>query len=300
MVNLGFWGTLKKPFFVLAPLANVTDAAFRSIIAERGKPDVFYTEFVSADGLAHEKARDRLKIDLLFSELEHPIVAQIFGSRPANIEYAAGLCREQGFDGIDINMGCPDRGIEKQGAGAAMIKHPALAPEIIAAAKRGAQGLPVSVKTRLGYYKTSEMEEWLGTILACEPAVLTVHLRTREEMSKVPAHWELASRLAELRGNRETLLMGNGDVLSLSEAQEKAKSHQLDGIMLGRAIFGNPWLFAGKTATDIEMSERLATRDEHARRFHELFIDGPLREGKKPHKGAEVMRKFYRNLPEIL
>lgn len=278
MTNLGFWEKLKRPFLIMAPMADVTDAVFRSIIAQRAKPDVFYTEFVSADGLAHEKGRPKLLIDLKYSEIEHPIVAQLFGSRPENIEYASALCRDLGFDGIDINMGCPDRSIEKQGAGACMIKNPKIAQEIIAAAKRGALHLPISVKTRIGYSRLDEFDDWLSALLECDLANITVHLRTREEMSKVPAHWELAGRLAELRGSRPTLVSANGDVKDIYEAQEKAQQYNLDGIMLGRAIFGNPWLFSGKKKSDIPDKDRLQTIAEHTRRFHETFagIKNPL------------------------
>ena len=284
MANLGFWGKLERPFLMMAPLANVTDAVFRSIIAERARPDVFYTEFVSADGLAHEKARPKLLVDLQYSDIEHPIVAQIFGSKPDNIEYAARLCKELGFDGVDINMGCPDKSIEKQKAGAMMMRNPKLAQEVIAAAKHGCDPLPISVKTRLGYYKTGEFDDWFNALLECDLAAIIVHLRTREEMSKVPAHWELAGRLAELRGSRATLIAGNGDVANIQEAHEKAKQYNLDGIMLGRAIFGNPWLFSGKTANQITHAEWKTTILEHVRRFQKTF----------PFKNPDTMRKFYR------
>src|SRR3989338_10753194 len=127
MIN--FWQKLKRPIFCLAPMANVTDCACREIIAKHGKPDIFWTEFVSADGLAHPKAERKLLIDLKFSKKEKPIVAQIFGAKPENIKFASALCKKLGFDGIDINMGCPDRSVEKQGAGAALIKNPKLARE---------------------------------------------------------------------------------------------------------------------------------------------------------------------------
>src|SRR6266702_3665286 len=144
-----FWEKLKKPFFVLAPMADVTDIAQRQMLVKYGKPDVLYTEFVSADGLANEKGRKVLIKDLRFEKNEHPIVAQIFGANPENIKKAAALVAELGFDGLDINMGCPDKAVIKQGAGSALIKNPKLAREIIRAAKEGAGSLPVSVKTRI-------------------------------------------------------------------------------------------------------------------------------------------------------
>jgi len=224
-------------------MADVTDCVYRRVIAERGKPDVFFTEFTSADGLAHERGREKLLVNLKYSELERPIVAQIFGSRPENIKKSATLCRELGFDGIDINMGCPDRAVEKQGAGAAMIKTPRLAREVIDAAREGSGGLPVSVKTRLGYNEVDW--DWLKMLANSGIAALTVHLRTRKEMSKVGAHWELASKLQELSLSAQgAKLIANGDVEDMSDAREKAEKYDPDGVMLGRAIFGNPWLFA--------------------------------------------------------
>ena len=239
-----FWKKLNKPFFCLAPMADVTDCAFRKIISKYGKPDVFWTEFVSADGLAHKDARKKLLIDLSYSKKEHPIVAQIFGSNPENIKKAAALCKKLGFDGIDINMGCPDRSIEKQHSGAAMIKNHELAKEIIKSAKEGAGGLPVSVKTRIGYHSVDM--GWIKNLLGEDISALTVHLRTRKEMSKVPAHWDLMKEIVDMRNKiaSDTLIIGNGDVLDIKDAKEKAKETGCDGVMLGRAIFGNPWLFA--------------------------------------------------------
>lgn len=221
-----FWEKLQKPFFVLAPMADVTDAPFRRMIAKYsahtrgdgsvGGPDVMWTEFVSADGLmrATEEGKEKLMKDLIYSEEERPIVAQLFTSNPEHMEAAAALCAELGFDGIDINMGCPDRSIERQGCGSAMIKNPESAREVIAAAKRGAGTLPVSVKTRLGYNQ-DQLEQWLPFLLDCEPAAITVHARTRKEMSKVPARWERVARAVEIRNERgsKTLILGNGDAL---------------------------------------------------------------------------------------
>ncbi|MEK9160606.1 MAG: tRNA-dihydrouridine synthase [Patescibacteria group bacterium] len=251
-----FWKDLPKPFFVLAPMADVTDPAYRRLIAETGKPDVSWTEFVSADGLFYTREKKGMKDeenpllrDLQYSEAERPIVAQFFSSTPEMMEYAASLALSLGFDGVDINMGCPDRSIEKQGAGAAHMKHPARAKEVIRAAIKGVQGkIPVSVKTRLGYNRF-EYEEWLPHVLEEDIAALTVHLRTRKEMSLVPAHWEVVPALVAIRDqvNPSVLLLANGDVKSIAEAREKALATGLDGVMLGRGIFGNPWLFADRT-----------------------------------------------------
>lgn len=268
---MNFWPTLKAPFFVMAPMEDVTDAAFRRMFATYGKPDVTWTEFTSADGLvlAPEKGQKALRAKLLYSEAERPIVAQLFSAVPERMEKAARLCAELGFDGVDINMGCPDKSVEKGGAGAALIKKPELARELIAAAKQGAGDRPVSVKTRIGY-NTDEIDTWIPNLLSMKPAALTVHLRTRKEMSEVPAHWEHMPRIAKLRAELapETRLIGNGDVLGIADAHEKVAAAGCDGAMLGRAIFGNPWLFSGKIPTP---HERVAALIEHIGLFDELL-----------------------------
>ncbi len=285
-----FWKTLKAPFFVLAPMADVTDPAYRSLIAEYGAPDVMWTEFVSADGLYHTREKKGMKDeenplmrDLQFGEHEHPIVAQLFSSIPENMAYAAKLCASLGFDGVDINMGCPDKSIEKQGCGSAMIKNPARAKEIIRAAREG--GIPVSVKTRIGYNHEA-IDEWLPAILEEKPDALTVHLRTRKEMSKVPAHWDLMPRVVALRDriSPETRILGNGDVRDLADAREKAAATGADGIMLGRAIFGNPWLFTGATSETVSREQKLEALGELARRYEALT----------PRKSFHLLKKHVK------
>jgi len=241
-----FWAELPRPFFALAPMADVTDGAFRQIIAKYGGPDVMWTEFVSADGLCHSKGREKLLTDLIYSENERPIVAQLFTAHPDKMFVAAKFIAELGFDGLDINMGCPDRKVEKQDAGAALMKNPKLAREIIAAAKEGvAHKLPVSVKTRLGYAR-DEIETWFPALIEAGIAAVTIHARTRKEMSKVPAHWEAITRAVAIRNQLKsgTLIIGNGDTSSLEVARARATETGADGIMLGRAVFGNPWLFS--------------------------------------------------------
>jgi nifR3 family TIM-barrel protein len=281
-----FWQELKEPIFVLAPMADVTDAAYRKLIAETAMPEVMWTEFVSADGLYHTRelkkmpdAENPLMRDLLYSESERPIVAQLFSSKPEMMEYAAKLCAELGFDGVDINMGCPDKSIEKQGSGAAMIKTPEVAKAIYEAACRGAAAgsrdasnpIPVSIKTRIGYNKDS-IDEWIPSLLELKLAALSVHLRTRKEMSKVAAHWELMPKIVELRNkiSPETLIIGNGDVEDLEDARAKLSKSGADGAMLGRAIFGNPWLFSGRTADEISTTERLNALATLARYFEDI------------------------------
>jgi nifR3 family TIM-barrel protein len=295
---MSFWDRLQKPFFVLAPMADVTDAPFRRMIAKYsshvradgtvGGPDVMWTEFVSADGLvrATEEGKKKLMADLIYAEEERPIVAQLFTSNPEHMEKAAALCASLGFDGIDINMGCPDKTIEKQGCGSAMIKNPESARAVIEAAKRGAPSLPVSVKTRLGYNR-DELEEWLPFLLKAEPAAITVHARTRKEMSLVPARWERVARAVEIRNEMgsKTLILGNGDALSLEDAKKKAAESGADGVMLGRAIFGNPWLFHGdKDLSNVSLHERFEAMLEHTRLFEELL----------PFKNFAIMKKHYK------
>src|SRR3990167_5550035 len=219
-----FWHTLPKPLFVQAPMEDVTDAAFRRLIARYGKPSVMFSEFTSADGLvlAPEEGKAKLLKKLLYSEEERPIVAQLFTAVPERMEQAAQLVAELGFDGIDINMGCPDRAVEKSGCGAALIRNPVLARELIRAAKKS--GLPVSVKTRIGY-NTDELDAWLPQLLAEEPAAITIHARTRKEMSDEPARWDTVARAVALRDSlgSETLILGNGDVKDIGDARAKAE-----------------------------------------------------------------------------
>lgn len=292
---MNFWKKIKQekqgPLMVLAPMADVTDPAFRRVIAKYGKPDVTWTEFVSADGL-FLGGREALIKDLAFSETERPIVAQFFTSRPEMMKQAAELARELGFDGIDINMGCPDKSIEKQGAGAAHIKNPQGALEVIRAAQEGGGGLPVSVKTRIGY-NTNELETWLPILLSAKPAVITIHARTRKEMSLVPARWEHVKCAVEIRDawrgvdgeKSETLIFGNGDVLNIEHGKKLAEETGADGVMLGRAIFGNPWLFSGiESNNTIPIPERLRVMVEHTKLFEELL----------PHKSFAIMKKHYK------
>jgi len=269
---MNLWSRLKKikidesrqgnkpvePILVLAPMADVTDIAFRTVINKCGKPDVFWTEFVSADGLVLAPnnnpdqlgvtSQDKLRSNLKFNKNEKPIVAQVFGSNARNIKKTARLIRKMDFDGIDINMGCPDRSIEKQGCGAAMIKNPIKAHEIVWAAKDGVgyeisiwlflyytirfiksfsdklfgynqnpisvfwqhiinlfsfklqTRISVSAKTRLGYNQ-DVLESWLPKLLETYPELITIHARTRKQMSKSMADWSRIRRAVEIRDN---------------------------------------------------------------------------------------------------
>ncbi len=275
---------------VLSPMANVTDAAFRRMFALCGKPDVFWTEFVSVEGLL-SRGKEKLLPDFWFTESERPIVAQIFGAKPEQFKEIGGMICELGFDGIDINMGCPDRGVERQGAGAALINNPKLAKEIIRALKRGAPDLPISVKTRIGYTK-SEISSWLPTLFEEDLAAVTIHLRTRKEMSNVPAHWELMREIIALRDRYapNTLILGNGDVGTLSEAKMRINESGADGVMIGRGIFGNPWFFSGSTPS---LEERLTRMVEHTELFQELYKSNFTKEEGRL-KNFDVMKKHYK------
>lgn len=283
-MSSNFWVKLKKPILVLAPMADVTDAAFRRIIAKYGKPHVLWTEFVSCDGLM-SAGRERLLRDLEYTEGERPIVAQIFGAKPENFRKTAELVRSLGFDGIDINMGCPEKNIQKQGSCAALIKVPELAKEIILATKEGAGGLPVSVKTRIGYNK-NEIETWLPALLEAKPAAVTLHARTKKEMSDVPARWDVIARAVEIRGEMksETLILGNGDVKNIADAEKKVKETGVDGVMIGRGIFGNPWLFSGREE-EPSLEEKFRVMLEHTYLFEELFSG---------IKNFAIMKKHYK------
>lgn len=327
-MNLGFWEKINKkakaegrPIFVIAPMANVTDAPFRRLFAKYGKPDVIWNEFISCDGLYHtakalgisdpKEASLRIKElsfknkeelmpfdlflkDLVYTEEERPIVAQIFSGKPEMMEWAAEFCAHLGFDGVDINMGCPDRGIEKQGSGASLIKNKEMAKNLILSAKKGVSkvgNIPVSVKTRIGYNK-DELEEWLPALLDAKPAVIILHARTRKEMSKTEAKWERIKRAVEIRNDffrdekEHTLIFGNGDVDSLEIGQKRYKETGCDGVMVGRGIFGNPWFFNKEIDRDkdISIKERLEVMLEHTKLFEELMI----------HKNFAVMKKHYK------
>ncbi len=267
-------------------MADVTDAAFRRIIAKYGKPDVTWTEFVSADGLVRATPEGKAKLmkDLVYDESERPIVAQLFSSNPEYMEQAAYLVRDLGFDGIDINMGCPDKSIEKQGCGAAMMRYPEKAVAVIRAAQKS--GLPVSVKTRIGYNK-NEIETWIPKLLETNLAALTVHCRTRKEMSKVPARWEHIKEVVDIRNRMgvNTLIIGNGDVESVEDGKLKVAETGCDGVMLGRAIFGNPWLFSIDHGTQ-NMEQKLKVLLEHTKLFDELLGDT---------KSFALMKKHFKS-----
>lgn len=237
------WQELPKPLFILAPMEAVTDNVFRRVVKKAGTPDLFFSEFTNATGWVHagEKAvAGRLDIH---PEEDYPLIAQIWGSIPEDIAKLAIHCKELGYKGIDINMGCPEKSAVKSGGGAGMCQTPDLASAVIAAAKTA--GLPVSVKCRLGYSRPEEWQQWLKHLLSQQLAALTVHLRTKKEMSKVPAHWELMPAIKQLKDMvaPQTLLIGNGDVQSRAQAIELIEQTGIDGVMIGRGVFANIFTF---------------------------------------------------------
>ncbi|PTJ81016.1 tRNA dihydrouridine synthase [Mammaliicoccus sciuri] len=238
-----FWSELPRPFFILAPMEDVTDIVFRHVVSEAARPDVFFTEFTNTESFCHPEGIHSVRGRLTFREDEQPIVAHIWGDKPDHFrEMSIGMA-EMGFKGIDLNMGCPVANVAGKGKGSGLILRPERAAEIIQAAKAG--GLPVSVKTRLGYYDIEEWRDWLKHVFEQDIANLSIHLRTRKEMSKVDAHWELIEAIKNLRDEiaPNTLLTINGDIPDRKTGLELAEKYGIDGVMIGRGIFNNPFAF---------------------------------------------------------
>lgn len=234
----------KLPFFSLAPMEAVTDVVFRHVVSKAARPDIYYTEFTNSSSFASPKGIHSTRGRLTFTPDEQPIIAQIWGSRPADIKFMCEKLPELGYRAIDINMGCPDKAVIKSGGGSDLIRNPDLAKEIIENAKAG--GLPVSVKTRLGFSRAEEWHDWLKFLLEQKIEVLTIHLRTKKEMSKVPAHFELIPEILKLRDEiaPSTLIQINGDIKSRAQGLELWRKYpKIDGIMIGRGIFENPFCF---------------------------------------------------------
>lgn len=297
--NMGMkniWQELPKGFTILAPMEGVTDAIFRQVIVRAGRPDLFFTEFTNVSSYASEKGRDNALERLKVVETDQPIIAQIWGRNPEHFAETAAALADLGFDGLDINMGCPDKHVNAAGGGAAMVRTPELAVDCIRRA-RAATELPVSVKTRLGYTYVEEWRTWLSTLFAENLAALTVHLRTRKEMSKVPAHFELVPEIVKLRDEiaPETKLILNGDIKDLTMVQEmRERWPEVDGYMIGRGVFENPFCFTNHVGTTEELlgllnyhldlfdaadAERMAKMAERMREDAEfaMRMDGKVR-----------------------
>lgn len=264
---------------------DVTDLVFRQIVAENARPDVFFTEFTNCDGLC-SAGKDKLLPRLKFTDIQHPIVAQIWGTHPDTYRQTAQLCQELMFDGIDINMGCPEHNITRQGACSALINNPELAKELIQAVKDGAPNLPVSVKTRLGV-KQIETERWISFLLEQDLAAITIHGRTAKEMSKSAVHWDEVKKAVDLRNQsgKETLIIGNGDILSVEEGLQKISETGIDGIMIGRGIFHNPWIFE-KSPNSHSIQDKIKLAIKHLQLFDETYGQT---------KNYNIMKKFFKS-----
>jgi len=240
---MNFWSQFEKGFTCLAPMEGVTDIAFRQVIARAARPDIFFTEFTNVNSYSSDKGRPNALERLRFEPTEQPIVAQIWGKNPEMFKETVEAVKNLGFQAVDINMGCPERHVVATGGGSGLIRTPELAKEILKTAQ-SVEGITVSVKTRLGYTKTDEWKAWLTNLLEEHPAALTVHLRTKKEMSKVDAHYELIPEIVALKNelSPDTKLIINGDIKSAAEAQ-KFVEQGVDGIMIGRGVFQNPYCF---------------------------------------------------------
>jgi len=314
-----FWQDLPKPFFILAPMEAVTDVVFRHVVNQAGRPDVFFTEFTNAASYNSPKGAQSTRGRLTFTEDEQPMVAQIWGNTTEHFEFMAKGLKEQGFKGIDINMGCPVTNVAAKSCGSGLIRDPKLAAELIAATKKG--GLPVSVKTRLGYTRTDEWIEWLTHILKQDIVNLTIHLRTRKEMSKVPAHFELIGEIKKLRDEiaPQTLLTINGDIRDRAHGLELVEKYGVDGVMIGRGVFTNPFAFEkeprqhtreellGLLTSQLDLfdeySAEIPRKFDPLKRFFKIYVrefDGAseLRETLMHTKTTDEARAVLANIPK--
>lgn len=277
---MNFWAALPQPILGLAPMDGVTDAAFRRVVASQGRPDITFTEFTNVNEIC--RGPDHLLSSLIYSEAERPIVAQLYGKDPEQFYRAAQVVCELGFDGLDINMGCPSKSVAASGSGAALIKTPDLAHAILRAARQGledwaggqsihSQGfkpsriefihtlnynrcgvpvvprrlLPLSIKTRLGF-DCVVVERWVEHLLEVRPAAITVHGRTLQQMYRGAADWSAIAEAAKLARGTETLMLGNGDVGTLVDAVRRAAESRVQGVLVGRGTLGSPWFFREK------------------------------------------------------
>ncbi|MCD8917157.1 tRNA dihydrouridine synthase [Staphylococcus gallinarum] len=280
-----FWRELPRPFFILAPMEDVTDIVFRHVVSEAARPDVFFTEFTNTESFCHPEGVHSVRGRLTFSEDEQPMVAHIWGDKPEHFrEMSIGMA-EMGFKGIDLNMGCPVANVASKGKGSGLILRPETAAEIIQAAKAG--GLPVSVKTRLGYYDIEEWRDWLKHVFEQDIANLSIHLRTRKEMSKVDAHWELIAEIKKLRDEiaPNTLLTINGDIPDRKTGLELAEEYGIDGVMIGRGIFHNPYAFE-KEPREHTSKELLGLLRLHLALFNKYSKDEP--------RQYKPLRRFFK------
>ncbi len=291
-----FWKNFKQPVFSLAPMEDVTDTVFREIVmrmAEPGRLNVVFTEFTSVEGMNHPVGRERVSERLIVNDSEHELlkklniklVAQIWGRNPEIYDNIAKYITENyQFDGIDINMGCPVKKVFKQGACSALIGEPALAKEIILATKE-ATHLPVSVKTRTGI-KQHQTEEWISNLLETDPAAIILHGRTQRMQSEGEANWEEIKKAVEIKNQikPEIPFHGNGDVFSYENGLQRIAETSVDGVMIGRGIFHNPWFF-NPEKTEISKEERILKLVEHTQLFEKTW---------SPNKNFNILKRFYK------
>ncbi len=277
----------KKKFSVLAPMEDVTDTVFRHVLMHiNAAPDLFYTEFTNLEGLfsvGSEEVAHRLK----YSEDEKPLIAQVWGTTPSLYERGAKKIKEMGFDGIDINMGCPVDKVIKKGACSALIKNPILAREIIESAQYGADSLPLSIKTRIGFDEI-QTEEWIGHLLLTRPQALIVHVRTVKDQSRVPARWEEMEKVVKLRNeiSPSTVLVVNGDISSVSLGEELANKYGFEGYMIGRGVFSNPWVFNKDIMLeDKSIADRVEVLKYHVSLFEQTWGST---------KNFSILKKYFK------
>ena len=298
-----FLKNLPRPFFALAPMDDVTDTVFRQIVADCAPPDMYFTEFVNADGL-QSPGRSKLLKKLRFAPAEQPLIAQIWGREPENFYKTAqqladgtfarelGLPAGVNFAGVDLNMGCPQKSEVKNGTCAALMNDRPLAEAIINATKDGLAGrLPLSVKTRTGFHCVDM--SWIEFLLEQQLRMLTIHGRTKTQMSKVPADWEVIGRIRELRDRLapETLIVGNGDMLSRQQGLKLATRYRLDGIMIGRGVFHDPFVFAEHSPwASYSAEQRIDLYKKHVQLFAETW-----QQGERPVHTLNKFCKLYVN-----
>lgn len=291
-----FWEELRNPIFALAPMEDVTDTSFREVVAGISSPEylhILYTEFTSVDGMNHPKGKVRVGERLMVSESERKLlkqkniklVAQIWGNKPELfLKIAREITDEYEFDGLDINMGCPVKNVVKNGCCSALINEPELAREIVLATMEGTN-LPVSVKTRTGI-KAPHTEEWIAQLMQTKPAAVILHGRTQKQQSDGLADWNEIEKGARIRDvlSPQTKFLGNGDVISIAQGKELCARHGLDGIMVGRGIFRNPWFF-NPEKTSVTKAEKLEQLLSHTRIFERNWGE---------RKNLNILKRFYK------
>ncbi len=292
-----FWRDLPRPFFILAPMEDVTDVVFRHVVSEAARPDVFFTEFTNTESYCHPEGKQSVRGRLTFTEDEQPIVAHIWGDKPEHFRQMSIGMAKLGYRGVDINMGCPVPNVTQNGKGSGLIRRPEVAADLIQAAKAG--GLPVSVKTRLGFTEVDEWHDWLTHILKQDIVNLSIHLRTRKEMSKVDAHWELIPEIKKLRDQvaPNTLLTINGDIPDRQTGLKLAHQYGIDGVMIGRGIFNNPFAFE-KQPQDHSSKELLDLLRLHLD-LHDKYSKLGLRSFKALHRFFKIYVRGFRGASEL-